>query len=84
MVWVPIVKIQEKGASLGRTQVVVLCLELGFVWLVYVLFGLVAYYDMPVWLTAMMVVIVDRLVSAITTQAQRKREALSKDRAGSA
>ncbi len=58
-----------------------MCLELVFVWLVYFIFGLVADYDMPVWLTAMVVVLVDRIIGLISAHAARKRSAIGRDAA---
>jgi hypothetical protein len=71
-------KIQEKGGALGGLRSVILCLELGFVWLVYYLFGLATAMNLPIWMTALLVVLVDRLVSWISGVAQTRRTGLSK------
>ena len=54
-------------------KLVILILELSFVWLVYFAFGVATEYDMPVWLTALLVIFVDRTVTFITTFAQSRR-----------
>lgn len=54
----------------------ILCLELGFVWLVYFGFGLATSYNMPIWLTALLVILVDRTVTFITDYAKRRRDGL--------
>lgn len=61
-----------------------MCLELGFVWLVYFVYGLAADHDMPIWLTAFMVLMVDRIVTFITTKAQEKRERIAERSLGNA
>ena len=76
MVYNCIHKIQEKGGALGGTHVILVCLELGFVWLVYYGFGLATTYEMPIWLTALLVIIVDRTVTLITTTAKARRDKL--------
>ena len=53
-----------------------LCLELGVIWLIYYGFGLISTYDMPVWATALLVIVVDRATSKITEVASRRREGL--------
>ena len=57
-------------------RLVVLTLELGFVWLIYYLFGLAMAFDLPIWLTAFLVLIVDRLVGRISDTAKSKRKRL--------
>ncbi len=47
MVRKDISEIQEKGVALGGLRLVVLCLELGFIWLVYYAYGIAASHDMP-------------------------------------
>ena len=54
----------------------ILCLELGFVWLVYFGFGLTTSYNMPIWLTALLVIVVDRTVTFITDYAKNRRDRL--------
>ncbi|MEL6572839.1 MAG: hypothetical protein AAFQ64_14330 [Pseudomonadota bacterium] len=54
----------------------ILCLELGFVWLVYFGFGLATAHNMPIWLTALLVIGVDRTVTFITDYAKRRRDGL--------
>ena len=54
----------------------VLCLELGVIWLIYCGFGLISTYDMPIWATAMLVITVDRATSKITGIASKRRERL--------
>jgi len=66
----------EKGGALGGTRIIILCLELGFVWLIYFGFGIATSHDMPVWLTAFMVLMVDRTVTFITTHAKDRRDRL--------
>ncbi len=51
----------------------VLCIELAVIWLIYYLFGVATTYDMPIWLTTFLVIIVDRATTFITTLATRKR-----------
>lgn len=73
---VTISKIVKKGGALGGTRVIFVCLELGLVWLIYFGFGLATSHDMPVWLTAFMVVMVDRTVTFITTLSKDQRDRL--------
>lgn len=54
-----------------------MCLELGVIWLVYYVFGLMAAQDMPIWLMAFLVLLVDRTVSQITTVATERRRRLA-------
>ena len=72
-----ITKIQEKGGAHGGIRLGILCFELGFVWLIYFCFGLAAKYDMPVWLTTTLIIVVDRLVSFITSHADARRRRLA-------
>ncbi|MDX8353167.1 hypothetical protein SLH47_12390 [Cognatiyoonia sp. IB215182] len=53
-----------------------MCLELTFLWLVYYAFGLATTYDIPIWATALLVIIVDRIVTFITSSAKRRRDRL--------
>ena len=69
-------KIQEKGGALGGTRVMILCLELGFVWLVYFGFGLATSLEIPIWATAMLVIAVDRTVTFISTFGKERRDRL--------
>ena len=69
-------EIQEKGGALGGLRVGILCLELGFVWLVYFGFGLATSYEMPIWLTALLVIAVDRTVTFISNTAKDRRDRL--------
>lgn len=55
----------------------ILCLELGFIWLVYFGFGLATTFQIPIWLTAFLVMLVDRTVSFITTYANTRRDQLA-------
>ncbi|MCY4180929.1 MAG: hypothetical protein OXC60_06200 [Litoreibacter sp.] len=57
-------------------SVILLCLELLFVWLVYFAFGVATEYELPIWLTALLVILVDRTVTSITAFAKRKRARL--------
>jgi len=66
----------KKRGAIGRTLIAILCLELGFVWLVYFGFGVATTHNMPIWLTAFLVIAVDRTVNFITTYAKRKRDRL--------
>uniref|UniRef100_A0AAN0MDX1 Uncharacterized protein n=1 Tax=Yoonia rhodophyticola TaxID=3137370 RepID=A0AAN0MDX1_9RHOB len=45
-------------------------------WLVYFVFGMVTRYEIPIWATALLVIIVDRTVTFITTSAADKRSRL--------
>ena len=69
-------KIVKKGGALGGTRIIIVCLELGLVWLIYFGFGIATSHDMPVWLTAFMVLMVDRTVTFITTHAKDRRDRL--------
>ena len=62
-----------KGGALGGLRLIILCLELGFVWFVYYLFGWATTYELPIWLTALLVLGVDRLVGLISMLAGRWR-----------
>lgn len=68
-------KFLEKGGALGGTLIII-TLELTFVWLVYYIFGLATAHHMPIWLTALLVLLVDRSVNFITTHAQKRRDRL--------
>jgi len=57
-------------------RLIFVCLELSFVWLVYFLFGLVTAYEVPIWRTALMVIVVDRCVGFISSIAQERRKRL--------
>ncbi len=59
---------------LGGTRIILLCLELGFVWLVYFAYGIVSTHDMPVWMTTTLVIFVDRAASSITSIAETQRQ----------
>ena len=59
---------------LGGTRVILLCLELGFVWLVYFAYGVVSAHEMPVWMTTTLVIFVDRAASSITSIAETQRQ----------
>ncbi len=68
---------QEKGNAHGMMRLAILCVELMVIWLIYFWFGFVTTYDMPLWMTTFMVIIVDRLTNLITDFANRRRIRLS-------
>ena len=55
----------------------IVCLELGFIWLVYYAYGVATAHDMSIWLTTTLVIAVDRIVTWITTAAERRRRRLA-------
>lgn len=55
----------------------ILFIELAIIWLVYFWFGFVTAYDMPLWMTTFLVIMVDRTTTAITNIAMRKRTHIS-------
>lgn len=61
-------------------RLILLSLELGFVWLVYYLFALSTTLSLPMWLTAILVVIVDRIVTYITTMSAAQKERIEDKR----
>ena len=69
-------KIQEKGGALGETRLIILCLELGVIWLIYLFFGWIAAFEMPLWLSTFIVIAVDRATDAVGDLAQRRRDGL--------
>ncbi|GGF79349.1 hypothetical protein SAMN05216376_11494 [Mameliella alba] len=69
-------KIQEKGGALGETRLIILCLELGVIWLIYLIFGWIAAFEMPLWLSTFIVIAVDRATDAVGDLAQRRRDGL--------
>ena len=57
----------------------ILCvIELGLVWLIYYLLALATSYELPFWLTALLVLVVDRCVGFIAATAKTNRAHLSK------
>ncbi|WP_298361171.1 hypothetical protein [uncultured Litoreibacter sp.] len=57
-------------------SIIIVCLELLFVWLVYFAFGVATEHNLPIWLTALLVIIIDRTVTSITSLARRRRDRL--------
>jgi len=53
-----------------------LCVELGIIWLIYYGFGVISTYNMPIWATAILVILVDRTTSHIKDLAARRRDKL--------
>ncbi len=68
--------IRRKEAPLGRTRVIVICVELVAIWVVYYLLGYLTALEMPLWLTSVALIAVDRLRDAISAQAQRRRDVM--------
>ena len=60
-------------------RLIVVMIELSFVWLISSVFGLATAYDLPIWLTALLVVLVDRFVSLVSKAAQSRRARLDED-----
>lgn len=73
-------KIQEKGGAHGGLRLIVLCFELGFIWLVYYIYGIAAAHEMPLWLTTSLVIVVDRITTFITSQANNRKQRLAERR----
>lgn len=67
---------QEKGGALGGTRLIILCVELAAIWLIYLGFGWLAAFEMPLWLSTFIVILVDRVTGAVADLAQRRRDAL--------
>ncbi|MDD9728302.1 hypothetical protein PVW46_00105 [Mameliella sp. AT18] len=55
---------------------IILCLELGVIWLIYLIFGWIAAFEMPLWLSTFIVIAVDRATDAVGDLAQRRRDSL--------
>lgn len=70
-------KHHEKGGALGGTRILILCLELGLIWLVYLSFGYLAAFELPLWLSTLLLIVVDRATDAITSHANRHRDRAS-------
>ena len=68
--------IQEKGGALGGTRIIIICLELACIWLIYLGFGWLAGFELPLWLSTFIVIAVDRATGAVGAFAQRRRELL--------
>lgn len=67
---------QEKRGALGGTRIIILCLELGLIWLIYLSFGYLAAFELPLWLSTGLLIFVDRATSAITSSANAYRDRL--------
>ncbi|WP_421905508.1 hypothetical protein [Mameliella sp.] len=55
---------------------IILCLELGVIWLIYLCFGWIAAFEMPLWLSTFIVIAADRATDAVGEFAQRRRDGL--------
>ncbi|MBY6121624.1 hypothetical protein [Mameliella alba] len=55
---------------------IILCFELGVIWLIYLIFGWIAAFEMPLWLSTFIVIAVDRATDAVGDLAQRRRDGL--------
>ena len=58
----------RKGVPLGKTRVLILCIELFFVWLAYYGLGLATSYEIPLGLAAVLVVITDRFIGFVSAR----------------
>lgn len=54
----------------------ILCLELASIWLIYLCFGWLAAFEIPLWLSTFIVIPVDRATSAVADIARHRRELL--------
>ena len=70
---------QEKGGALGGTRIIILCAELIAIWLIYLGFGWLAAFEIPLWLSTFFVIAVDRATSAVADYAQARRAILQND-----
>jgi len=67
-------KSNGKEVLLGRTRLILYATEFALIWIIYYCFGLAAKVDMPLWLTTLMIVTVDRLVTFAGTIFRRPSE----------
>ncbi|MEM9899530.1 MAG: hypothetical protein AAF742_09155 [Pseudomonadota bacterium] len=69
--------ILEKGGAHGGLRLILLCLELGVIWLIYFGLGVLTTFEIPLWAGAMLVVLVDRATSFITKILTDRRRTLN-------
>ena len=64
----------------GRTRILIILAELGFVWLLYYGLTWVSQTDLPLWLISLLILLSDRIVNFAGSYAEKTRHSAGDDK----